>query len=50
MTKQAEKKVQYECECGKRWDYTSTETRTVECSCGRTILIKDGVAYSIGKT
>jgi hypothetical protein len=41
-------RVSYQCECGKRWTITPSETEprtTLTCKCGRTIVVRDGLIY-----
>jgi hypothetical protein len=44
-----DKRVVYECECGKRWSMTAEEAgidRKMNCKCGRTIVVYRGFVYS----
>jgi hypothetical protein len=48
MTKTPEELV-YHCECGQKLAFTTKGNATSKCSCGRTIVVKYGFAYSPGK-
>jgi|HubBroStandDraft_4_1064222.scaffolds.fasta_scaffold2620660_1 hypothetical protein len=39
----------YQCECGKKLAFTTKDSGTSKCSCGRTIVVKHGFVYSPGK-
>ena len=46
--------IAYLCECGKKWTFPRREASakdpsTVQCVCGRTITVRDGIVYSTGK-
>ena len=48
----AQSTIAYLCECGKKWIFPRKEGQgpsKVKCSCGRTILLRDGVVYSTAK-
>ena len=47
-----ETRVEYQCECGKKWSLTAKEVGTntkFTCSCGRVIVVHNGVIYSMDK-
>lgn len=41
----------YLCECGKKWTLNSKafKSNRFVCNCGRTILMRHGMVFSIGK-
>ena len=48
----SESTFQYLCECRKKWSFTVKEgssNTTVKCTCGRIIVIENGIAYSTGR-
>jgi hypothetical protein len=49
MIKPATKTLDYHCECGKTFTFTTKDSETSKCSCGRTIVIRHGFAYSRGR-
>jgi hypothetical protein len=47
-----ENSVAYQCECGKKWNFTAKQAATpasLKCKCGRNIVIQDGFIYSTKK-
>jgi hypothetical protein len=44
--------VEYVCECGKKWKFTAKElvgNSTLECTCGRNLVVKNGFVFSTGR-
>jgi hypothetical protein len=42
----------YLCECGKKWTLRSkaaAKATSFTCDCGRTIVVRHGMVFSIGK-
>ena len=40
--------VVYQCECGEKLTFMTKDNTTSKCSCGRTIVVKNGFVYSPG--
>ena len=48
----SESTFQYLCEFRKKWSFTVKEgssNTTVKCTCGRIIVVDNGIAYSTGR-